>query len=358
MRDKVEQDKWLAAYLRELEYFKNRLGDRIVTSIFFGGGTPSLMNPELVGGIIDKVGGLWNVDKKAEITLEANPTSIEAAKFRDFKKAGVNRVSIGIQALNDKDLKFLGREHSSVEALSALEIARQNFDNFSFDLIYARPEQTVKEWEEELKKALSFSAPHMSLYQLTIEKGTPFYAAHSNKEFSIPEQDIAADMYSSTSRIMESAGMPSYEISNYAKLGMESRHNMSYWRYDEYAGIGPGAHSRVAAKNGREALMMIHNPEAWLNSVMEKGDGIQQAEEIVGEKLLSEIIMMGLRVKEGINKSRFRYIYGEDFASAVDKDGLSMLMENGFVEENNKSFRATSKGQILLGAVVEKLLYF
>lgn len=346
VRDSIEQEKWLKAYKKEIEYFAAKLERRTVTSIFFGGGTPSLMPVETAGTIIDLISHKWAVADDVEITLEANPTSIEADKFRSFKSAGINRVSVGVQALNDSALKFLGREHTASEAMKALEVAGNIFDRFSFDLIYARPQQTIKQWKAELEEALKLARGHMSLYQLTIEKGTAFYSDYKTGKFFMPEQELAASMYELTDEIMEKAGLPSYEVSNYAKIGQESRHNLSYWHYREYLGIGAGAHSRLRTEKGRKAVMMIHNPENWLESVEEKNHGIQSEERIEGEGLLAERLMMGLRKNDGVPS---KYITGET------KKKIPLLEAEGLVIFDKKSLRATKKGRLVLGGIISRL---
>jgi len=243
--DSVDHNAWAKSYAHEIDHVASMTGQREVTSIFFGGGTPSLMKPQTVEHILNHLCTVWNVSKDIEITLEANPTSIEADKFSDFKAAGINRVSVGVQSLRDSDLKFLGREHSAKEAIGAIKIANDIFERVSFDLIYARPEQTIESWREELTEALEYANGHLSLYQLTIEQGTPFYAMEARGDFRIPEADQAGEFYEVTQEILNAAGLPAYEISNHAAKGQESAHNLTYWRYGDYAGIGPGAHGRL-----------------------------------------------------------------------------------------------------------------
>ena len=271
VREKIDEKSWFDAYITEISFFADKIVGKNITSIFFGGGTPSLMNPKLVEKIILELEKIGKFVDNIEITLEANPTSIEAQKFQDFKTAGINRVSIGIQSFNEEGLKFLGRTHSKNEAIEALEIAGNIFSNYSFDLIYARPNQSIKNWENELLSALKLAKNHLSLYQLTIEKGTSFFNDYRDKKFTMPSDVLAASMYELTREITKAHGFVDYEISNYAKQGFESKHNLSYWNYDEYLGIGPGSHSRI----DKYAMMMIHNPENLLAKVKTDNNGIQ-----------------------------------------------------------------------------------
>ncbi|MFO7482571.1 radical SAM family heme chaperone HemW, partial [Oceanibaculum nanhaiense] len=263
----IDHARWRAALLREIDHYADRTLGRTVSSIFFGGGTPSLMEPATAAAVIEHIGKRWRLDAGVEITLEANPTSVEAALLAGFRSAGVNRVSLGVQALNDADLHFLGREHSAREALDAVAIAARLFDRFSFDLIYARPGQTVEAWEAELRQALSHAAGHISAYQLTIEEGTPFHLRHARGEFRIPDEDTGAALYEATQDVLEQAGLPAYEISNHARPGEESRHNLAYWRYADYAGIGPGAHGRLTLAQGKIATRQHRAPQIWLERV-------------------------------------------------------------------------------------------
>lgn len=328
VRDSIDEAAWREAYRREIEYYASLTPGRRVTSVFFGGGTPSLMSPETAASVIESVRANWVVAPDVEITLEANPTSVEASKFKAFREAGVNRVSIGVQALDDGDLKFLGRQHSVREALAAVETAAQNFERFSFDLIYARPGMSVDKWRKELAEALKYARGHMSLYQLTIEEGTPFYMRHARGDFSIPDDDGAGDLYEVTQEIMAAAGMPAYEISNHAGAGHESRHNLTYWRYEDYVGVGPGAHGRLTM-NGQKVGTRGHRaPEIWLERVGAKGHGSHDFEGIGEEQGFMEALMMGLRLSEGMalcdKSARWR-----DF---IDERKIGTLQEQGFVE--------------------------
>ncbi len=344
VREKISHDDWQAAYLKELFYFKNVLRDKRISSIFFGGGTPSLAKPKLMEKIIDSLSNLTCFDEQIEITLEANPTSIEAKKFNDFKTAGINRVSVGIQSLNDQHLKFLGREHSSLEAKKALDIAQKTFDRFTFDLIYALPSQTLKSWESELNEALKIAKKHISLYQLTIEKGTRFYNDYRNKKFVMPTNDLAADMYEMTAEIMEQHHTPYYEVSNYAAHGEESQHNLSYWRYDDYLGIGPGAHGRFSEGDDKFASQMISSPEQWMQSVADNGVGFQRRDILTKEEMKNEKLLMGLRLREGIEQS-----------TIINKAKVPELIAQGLLEYKKDKIAATLKGMLVLNSLIEAL---
>jgi oxygen-independent coproporphyrinogen-3 oxidase len=353
--EKINVQRWKQAYLQELEWFAKTLPNREVTSIFFGGGTPSLMPSDITEAIIDAIGRHFTLSPEIEITLEANPTSVEAEKFSAFKKAGVNRLSIGVQSLDAASLKFLGREHSSDEALKAVSVAAQYFDNYSFDLMYALPDQTLKSWEKELSRALEYSANHMSLYQLTIEKGTPFYTKYQKGDFTLPDEALAADLYNTTEAMLAKQGLKSYEVSNYAKPSFESKHNLLYWQYGEYMGIGPGAHSRVAAEGGRRAVMMLHGPDKWLTAVEEKGHGVQVDESVSAKEQVEECLLMGLRLNTGINKAYFAELMGKPIESLLS-DKLTLLVDEGLLENDVNALRATPKGRLVLNSVVEKLV--
>ncbi len=354
----LEQERWLQAYFHELDYYKDRLKDRKLVSIFFGGGTPSLMSEEMVERLLGYINDIWSI-KEAEITLEANPTSFEAEKFKAFKRSGVNRISLGIQALNDNDLKFLGREHSVSEALGALDKAAGIFKNYSFDLIYARPHQTLAQWEKELEQAIKLINGHISLYQLTIEKGTKFYSAYQNKEFELPNEELSAQLYEITAKMLGKEQLYPYEISNYAKRGYESQHNLAYWYYQEYLGIGAGAHSRLRLADniiGRQALMNIHNPQQWLKAVEEKGHALQN-NEIVGQiDMELEMIMMGLRIASGINKQLFTQETGKNLLNLLNIDVLNQLKESRLLEEDEHSIRLTIDGMLLHQSIINQLV--
>ncbi len=348
----VDQQRFAAAFATELATMRARTGPRTVTSIFLGGGTPSLMRPETVGAVLDAIAGNWSVPAGIEVTLEANPSSVEAERFRGYRAAGVNRVSLGVQALNDRDLKFLGRLHNVAEALHAIELAREIFPRLSFDLIYARPGQTADDWSAELRRAIGYAADHLSLYQLTIEEGTPFHALHAAKKFAVPDNDVAADLYALTQEVTGSHGLPAYEISNHARPGAESRHNLTYWRYGEYVGVGPGAHGRFVEHGRRIVTIAEKMPETWVNLVEGKGHGVTGGEILTRAEEADEYLLMGLRLAEGIDLSRYESLSGRGFSPSR----LSVLQEEGLVAAiGNSRLRATAAGMIVLDAVVADL---
>jgi oxygen-independent coproporphyrinogen-3 oxidase len=316
-----------------------------------GGGTPSLMEPATVSRILDAIAKHWPVAADAEITMEANPSSVEAERFRGYRAAGVNRLSLGVQALNDRDLKLLGRLHDTATALRAIELARTTFPRLSFDLIYARPDQTPEMWNAELRQALGLAADHLSLYQLTIEEGTPFFALHRAGKLKTPDEDTAADLYAVTQDVTATAGLPAYEISNHAVPGAESRHNLVYWRYGEYAGIGPGAHGRLKLEDGRHATAAEKVPEAWLAKVESWGDGLIVDDLLTPEEEGDELLLMGLRLAEGIDLSRYRKFAGR----SLDEARLRELLAHGMVEKTGTRLKATRAGFAVLDAVVADL---
>ena len=356
VRERIEQDRWRTALLAELDHYAAQTPGHTVTSIFFGGGTPSLMEPSTVGAVIDRIGRHWALDPNIEITLEANPTSVEAGKFQGFRTAGVNRVSLGIQALDAASLKFLGRQHSAEEALEAIELAARHFDRYSFDLIYARPGQTVKSWQAELDRALGFAADHLSVYQLTIEQGTQFATLHARGDFILPDDELAGELYELTQAHLASAGMPSYEISNHARPGQASRHNLTYWRYGDYVGIGPGAHGRLTLDGRKWATRQAKAPETWLARVEALGHGTQETEIVDPAARAEEMVMMGLRLAEGIPRRRFRDELGLEPEDLIDATALGHLTEGGFVTLDADRLAATDAGRQRLNAVLAALL--
>ncbi len=356
VREKIEHKDWENAYLKELAYYRGLTGPREVKSVFFGGGTPSLMEPATVAAVIDKIADLWGVPQGTEVTLEANPTSVETGKLQGFKSAGVNRVSLGVQSLRDADLKKLGRQHSAVEAVAAIKTAASIFDRYSFDLMYARPDQTPDMWKQELEEALQYANGHMSLYQLTIEEGTQFHTLHSRGELVIPDDDTGATLYELTQEIMEKRGLPAYEVSNHARLGDESRHNLMYWRYRDYAGIGPGAHGRLTLEGKKMATRAHRAPEAWLERVAKDNHGAHPFEEIDLTKRGREMLMMGLRLPEGVDLTAFRQETGTPFSEFVNQDRVTMLVEGGFVELSSSFVRATPAGRQRLNSLLGFLL--
>ncbi|MGH6760715.1 MAG: radical SAM family heme chaperone HemW [Phyllobacterium sp.] len=348
----VDQPRFAAAFAREMETLRQRTGNRTVTSIFIGGGTPSLMKPETVGHLLDTISGQWHVPDGIEITLEANPSSVEAERFRGYQAAGVNRVSLGVQALNDRDLRRLGRLHNVEEALVAIRLAREIFPRLSFDLIYARPDQSISEWQDELTRAIGYAADHLSLYQLTIEEGTPFYNLWKAGKLVTPDGDHAAALYAETQAVTARYGLPAYEISNHAQPGAESRHNLVYWRYGEYVGIGPGAHGRFIENGTRTVTITERHPETWVEKVETNGHGIVEEEYLTAEQQGDEFLLMGLRLHEGIDLGRYEQITGH----GVKERRLASLAEQGLIEFiGNSRVRATSEGAILLNSVIADL---
>ena len=357
MREGVDHQKFLQAYERELEFFAQKIGQRKVVTIFFGGGTPSLMPEFLVAGILQKISQLWQVDENCEITLEANPTSSESLKFKALRTIGVNRLSMGIQALNDSDLKFLGREHSSLEAIKTIELAAKIFDNFSFDLIYARPEQSLKSWKEELLRAINFGTKHLSLYQLTIEKGTKFYSQFARKEFVMPDENLSAEFYEMTNQITSDTGLELYEISNYARKNFECQHNLVYWQGGDYLGIGAGAHSRIYLEGEaqRSAITMLHEPLMWLKKVEESGAGIQKIEKISSQELLEELILMGLRLRDGVEDKIFSQHFDKKLNEILNFKNLQKLEKQGLIKIEQNSIKIPDQSRLLTNSIIEKV---
>ena len=356
VRDGVEQARWRAALLRELEHAAREAPGRRVETMFFGGGTPSLMEPETVAALIARTRQLWDSAPEIEITLEANPTSVEAGRFAALAEAGVNRVSLGVQALDAASLKFLGREHSTDEALEALATARRHFARHSFDLIYARPGQTPEAWAEELERALTLAGEHLSLYQLTIERGTRFFTDHARGTFVLPDEEASAAMFEHTQARLEQAGLPAYEISNHARPGAACRHNLIYWRYQDYVGVGPGAHGRFAVGTTKKATRRSSGPEAWLESVERVGHGTAETSTVEGQDLVEEALMMGLRLADGIDRATFASVTGVDPVEALEAARLDPLVRAGFLEVDPTHLRATSEGRQRLNALLERLI--
>jgi coproporphyrinogen III oxidase-like Fe-S oxidoreductase len=330
VRAGVDHARWRDALLAELDHYAALTPGRTVTSIFFGGGTPSLMEPATVAAVIERIGRHWTLTPGLEITLEANPTSVEAGRFAGFRAAGVNRVSLGIQALDDASLKFLGRAHSASEALGAIGLAARHFDRFSFDLI--------------------------SVYQLTIEEGTQFHTLHSRGAFATPDDELAGDLYEATQALLEEAGLPAYEISNHARPGEESRHNLTYWRYGDYVGIGPGAHGRLTLDGAKYATRAHRAPEAWLDLVARNGHGGHASEEVAPSERLVELLMMGLRLREGVSLAHLHQETGLNADQALDPAGLRRMVEGGFVELTPTRLRATAAGRQRLNGLLAQLL--
>lgn len=350
VRSQVDAAAYTTALITELDVFAARIGRRTVDSIFFGGGTPSLMPPEAVARVIEAVARLWPLASDAEITLEANPTSAEAEKFAGYHAAGVNRVSIGVQALNDIDLRVLGREHTVAEALAAVAMARRIFPRFSFDLIYARPGQSATDWNDELERALGEAGGHLALYQLTIEPGTAFAAEHAGGRLMLPSDEECAELYETTQALCQAAGLPAYEVSNHARPGHESRHNLIYWRGGDYLGVGPGAHSRMTEREGRTASQAIRAPEAWLRAVLRDGHAIAEEVPLSREEQGEEYLLMGLRIVEGISLSRLEALCG----MRPTQEALRELVADGLLVHDGASDRiaATPRGRQVLNALI------
>ncbi|WP_170761018.1 radical SAM family heme chaperone HemW [Ruegeria lacuscaerulensis] len=349
---KIDQKQWLTAYLSELNRAAAETPDRVLNTIFFGGGTPSLMAPETVAAVIDEARALWRPANDMEITLEANPGSVEAGRFAAYRDAGVNRTSMGVQALNDEDLRRLGRIHTVAEARAAFDIARKCFDRVSFDLIYARQHQTPEAWRAELTEALSMAVDHLSLYQLTIEEGTAFGDRYAiGKLRGLPEDDSAAEMYLATQEICEAHGLPAYEVSNHARPGAESRHNLIYWRYGDYVGIGPGAHGRITVGGRKLATETFMSPNTWLTAAF-NGSGEKERAELSLQDQANEYLMMGLRVAEGLNIDRFNTLSD----NPLPQNKLNDLIDLGMVHQAEDQLIATKDGRAVLNAVIRELL--
>ena len=348
----IDQNLWLRAYLSEIDRYAEMCGGRPLTSVFFGGGTPSLMNPEVVHGVLERIRSHWAISNNVEITLEANPGSVEAGRFAGYAQAGVNRISMGIQALNNRDLQRLGRIHSVEEARAAFDIARAHFNRVSFDLIYARQDQTLSDWQSELREALSMAVDHLSLYQLTIEQGTAFGDRYNRGGLKgLPEDDLSADMYEATQDICGEAGMLAYEVSNHAKPGAESLHNSVYWKYGDYVGIGPGAHGRLTLNGQKFATEAFSNPTKWLQ-LAESGKSEKQFEVLPPRDQGNEYLMMGLRLSDGISLSRLEQISG----SSLNDERLSYLQDIGMISRDGDNLSVTLDGRMVLNAVIRELL--
>jgi len=353
VRTAIDESGWVDGILAELDWVAaNQTEKPVVQTIFFGGGTPSLMEGRSVGRVLARIAALWPMGNDVEITLEANPASADAARFADYRAAGVNRVSLGVQALNDSDLKKLGRLHDVVEARAALKMATSQFDRVSLDLIYARPNQGEAQWRAELKEALSFGTDHISLYQLTIEPETPYALLHKSGQLQIPDDDLAAGLYEATQELTETAGLPAYEISNHARPGQESRHNLIYWRYGDYAGVGPGAHGRLSLKGARTATAAIKLPERWRDTVGKRGHGFADLTPVSKEEAAREHLLMNLRLAEGLDLAAYEKRWG----TRPDARKIAALAEQGLLIQNGEVLRATPAGRLLLNRVIEEIL--
>lgn len=348
----VDQSAYVEAIGKELGVLRDKTGQRRVSSIFFGGGTPSLMIPQTVDLILNAISILWSVDEAAEITLEANPTSVEAENFQGYRAAGVNRLSIGVQSLKDDDLKFLGRQHTATEALTAIEIATRHFERVSFDLIYARPNQSLPDWQAELSQALQLPVEHISLYQLTIEPETPFAALYDKGRINLPKESLARDLYDATSEICMEYGLSHYEVSNYAKPKAASRHNLLYWRYQDFAGAGPGAHSRISQDGIRLAIETEKHPETWTQQVMDHGHGFKAEYTLTQDEAGNEFLIMGMRLSEGIDINDYADVSGKPLNAAM----IAELVRDGFISQiGNSRIAPSAQGFGVLDTLIEKL---
>lgn len=350
--DTVDDAAWQRNLLAELDHYGTRTKGRRLDSVFFGGGTPSLMPPAIVAALLERLSAYWSVPDDLEVTLEANPSSIEAQKFADFRAAGVNRVSVGIQSFDDAALRFLGRAHSAAEASQAISIAEQSFDRVSFDLIYALPGQDRAAWAAELEAALARGTGHLSLYQLTIEKGTPFYADYREGAFTLPDEDLAADLYEMTGEMTAKAGLRAYEVSNYAHAGQESRHNLVYWRGGDYVGIGPGAHGRLTLDGERLRTEQVPGPAGWLAAVAQDGHATRVSTAVTAPERAQEYLMMGLRLAEGIDRDQFAQIVGRRLNDCIDGAKVDALCVAGLLQADIRGLRATKAGLQRLNALI------
>ncbi len=347
----ISEEQYLQAAIRELSYYAERTSDQAVSSVFFGGGTPSLMQAATVGSLLEAIATHWTVEDTCEITLEANPSSVEATRFAGYRSAGVNRVSIGVQSLKDEQLRFLGRLHSAAEAQDAVAIAARHFERVSFDLIYARPAQTEAEWRGELTEALSMAQGHLSLYQLTIEPETAFFDLHKHGKLRIPNADLAANLYDLTQEICEVAGLPAYEVSNHAEAGHESRHNLTYWRYSDYLGIGPGAHGRFTEDGIKIAAAAIKSPEAWYVEVLKCGHGCKKHSKLAAHEQAEEMVILGLRLREGLSLHALQAKTGH----SVPLSEIEALEVESLLRRENNRISTSPRGRLVLNAIIEKL---
>jgi len=351
-RGAVDERRYAEAIIRELKHNAALTSNRRVDTVFFGGGTPSLMQPETVGSVIEAIAALWQVAPDAEITLEANPSSVEAARFAGYRAAGVNRVSLGVQSLRNESLRFLGRLHSAEQARASVEIAHDHFKRVSIDLIYARPDQTVTVWRDELREALDLGVRHLSAYQLTIEPGTAFYRLHEAGKLDTPPDETATALFEATQEICAQTGLAAYEVSNHAVPGEESRHNLIYWRYGDYVGVGPGAHGRIGLADGsRVATETLHDPAAWLGQVEHAGEGVAARTTLAPLEQAEEMLLMGLRLTEGVSLARLRMLTGYDLAPSALQD----LRALGLIATAHYRVRVTGEGRLLLNEVALKL---
>ena len=352
----VDHDRWRRAFVAELEHYAALISGRVVTSIFFGGGTPSLMQPRTVQVVIDCIARLWPVASDLEITAEANPGSVDVEVFAGFAAAGVNRVSIGVQSFDEASLKFLGRKHDAGDARRAVELAARTFPRFSFDLIYALPGQTPDVWRAELRQAIDYGARHLSSYQLTIEEGTKFATLHGQGAFVLPDADLASELYEITGNELGAAGLLPYEVSNYAEPGHESRHNLTYWRYGDYVGVGPGAHGRLTLGGEKQATRAHRAPDIWLDRVERNGHGAHEADRLSRRQRLEEMLMMGLRLSEPVLMRRIEAETGAKLTDWVPSVRLRKLRQEGLITHDDFGICATAEGRIRLNSILDYLL--
>jgi len=352
----IDHDEWARAYISELRHWHAQVPDRNITSIFWGGGTPSLMAPKIVENILAEIQNLWRVDQNCEITLEANPGSVEAGKLKNFAQAGINRISLGVQSMHDDALKLLGRRHSRDEALHALNVSRETFARVSADFIYARAGQTEKDWENELNEILGLNLDHLSLYQLTLEPGTPFYMRAQRGEHMTANENAAAAMFEYTQFACTAAGLPAYEISNHARGGQESRHNIAYWQYDDYLGIGPGAHGRVTLNAIKHATTTHRAPAIYLKKVFETGHALHAPKKISATDMLQECLMMGLRLTMGVPKTHIAYYAQKDFNAVFPSAILQPFLDEGLLWEDDIAIGATPAGAMKLNGLTKALI--
>lgn len=352
----IEHERWARALLRELDHFAAETGRRRLDSIFFGGGTPSLMAPATCAAVIERAAERFEFAPDVEITLEANPTSVEAARLAAFRTAGVNRVSLGVQALDDADLALLGREHSAAEALAAVELTARLFSRFSFDLIYARPGQTAAAWAAELERALGWAGGHLSVYQLTIEPGTRFHALHTRGALVMPADEVQAELFELTQERLEAAGLPGYEISNHARPGEECRHNLVYWRSGEWIGIGPGAHGRLGIDGARVATETARMPRAWLEQVERYGHAERPRDAVSRADQLAELLLMGLRLTEGVPIRRLETVSGRPLDQTIDAGALERMVTDGLMRNEAGRIAATRAGRERLDGLIAMLI--
>ena len=348
VRNSIDIDQWRAAFTKELRRHRDLIGPRLISSIFFGGGTPSLMPPALVNDILTEIHRLWDVPSNIEITLEANPNSVEVNNFKDLSDAGINRVSLGIQSLNQDDLTFLGRLHSIDEGRRAIDVAQSCFSRVSFDLIYARPNQSLQQWQSELQDALSYGTEHLSLYQLTIEPGTAFATRHARGDFVLPNDDQAADLYDLTTQLCADKGLIGYEVSNYARPGCESQHNLAYWLYQDYAGVGPGAHGRLTLNGQGHATKQFRAPETWLTNCLEHNNGFDEDHVLTPEEQASEMLLMGLRLNRPFELGRLAC----DPNKVLDFSAIDRLVKSGLMVYDEDSLMATPQGRLCLNEIL------